>query len=168
MKKMFMMLCALALPACVLFTACDNKDDDAPSTPLAKTVEGTYPVEIGVVLNVGGEDTEETTSDASVVVTAATDNTVNLALNGFNFIDQDIPISLTDIAVSGSEGNATLAYSGAITSEKLVQMGLKNLTGTLNGTIKDGVMDVQLNIELRSEPEDPEPSMIIKVSINSK
>ena len=161
MKKMFMMLCALALPACVLFTACD--DDDDP-TPLAKTVEGTYPVEIGVVLNVGGSDLPETTSDASVVVTAATDNTVNLALNGFNFMGQDIPISLTDIAISGSEGNATLAYSGAITTE----VPLGSLTGTLNGTIKDGVMDVQLNIELRNEPEDPEPSMIIKVSINSK
>ena len=162
MKKMFMMLCALALPACVLFTACDDNND--PETPLAKTVEGTYPVEIGVVLNVGGPDLPETTSDASVVVTAATDNTVNLALEGFKFGEQDIPISLTDIAISGSEGNVTLAYSGAITTE----VPLGSLTGTLNGTIKDGVMDVQLNIELRNEPEDPEPSMIIKVSINSK
>ena len=143
MKKILMMCCALALPALVLFSSC-KKDDDEGKT-LAQSIEKTYPVNIWVSLT-GTPDQTSDPLDASVAITAESSNSVSMSLIGFKFGQAEIPITLTGITVSGSEGNVTLAYNGAITSAELAQMGFTNLTGTLTGTIKGGVMSIQLAI----------------------
>ena len=155
MKKFLMMCCALALPALVLFSSCEKEDD---AKTLAQSVEGTYPVDIRVSLT-GTPSADDEAIDASVAITAASDNSVNMNLIGFQFGQQEIPISLAGITVSGSEGNVTLAYNGTINSEELT--GFQNLTGTLTGTIEGGVMSMQLAINAT-------PTMTINVTIDSK
>ena len=164
MKKFLFMCCALALPACLLFTACNDDDE---SKTLAQTVEGTYPVDIRVGLGSAPDPSSEAI-DASVIVKAAGDNTVNLELKGFSLDgENEVPISLNGITVSGSEGNVTMAYNGVITSDALAALG--HISGSLSGTVKSAVMDLLLNIEVRMSDASAEtPDLVVIVSVKSK
>lgn len=159
-----MMCCALALPALVLFSSC-KKDDDAKT--LAQSIEGTYPVDIRASLK-GTPSADDEPMDASVAITAASSNSVNLNLIGFQFNQKEIPISLTNVSVTGSEGNTSLNYDGAIISEALEAMTIRNTTGTLSGTIQSGVMDLLFKIEARANASDENPYMTVWVTLDSK
>ena len=134
MKKLMLMCCALALPVCMLFTACD-KDKDEETKSLAQSVEGSYEVNISYT---GVEP-----SPATVQVTAESENTIKVDLSGFMIGQATIPISLSGISVSGSEGDVSVSYDGPVEVA-----GMGSGSGKLSGTIKAGKMDLLFQIQL--------------------
>lgn len=143
------MCCMLVLPTCFLFTAC-NKDDDEdgeePQTTLTETIAGTYSVTINVTLKTGGEDMPADPTEATVIITPTNESTVKMELQGFKFIETEIPLSLEGIKATGSKEDIRLSFNGAITAEALADLG--EITGTLSGGVKTKEMDLMLNLKV--------------------
>ena len=158
-----MMLCVALIPALTM-VSCGDDDDNTQS--LAQQVSGTYPVNVWVAIAPGNIDKTQPAIPVNVNVSAAGENSLNFTLSQFKLTSEAEPmdIEVKGMSVTGSEANAVVTYNGIITSTP--PMG--HLTSAITGTIKNKVMDMNLNIELRGQASDPSPAMTIKVAIESR
>ncbi len=113
---------------------------EAEESGLADVIVGNYP---DMVLNVGiGGATPSPMGMGTIVMGKVSASSVSLSLQGFKFGEMEIPVSVADVPVTGSESDVTIDYTGTITA-----MGIPNIPITVAGSVTNGT-SLDLTIDL--------------------
>ena len=136
-----MMLC-IGLPT--VFPCCSDNEEDQPSAPAAKSVEGAYLGDMTCSV-MGSESTFE---DMTFTLAATDDATVSLTMSSFGEPPMQVPeITIPDIKVSGENGTYTLATTNFDT-----ESNGKKISGVVQGTFADNTLDVKINLQYGNMP----------------
>lgn len=160
MNKKLFLLVAFVLSLGLGFTACGDDEKEDPAVDYAAQVAGTYNGELVVDLGTAGGEQDPITRDIKIARKA--DNSIELSLDDFIFMDMPVGDIKVSTAVSENEGVVKLAdvtlseYSlaeGALTADvKLHQSTVKNGKLILNISVTkiklggvEGTPDVEVS-----------------------
>lgn len=146
MHKITTIAMAMFASLCLLFTTTSCSDDnDEPSAPAAKSVEGTYFGDMSCTV-MGSEDIFE---DMTFVVKATDDSTVEVTTPVFGNPPMQMPsVVVPDVKVSGTDGNYTLAPT---TYEGTTESG-KKYSVVLQGSFSGGQLTINFNLQYGAMP----------------
>lgn len=134
----------LAVLSLVSFNSCSD-DDDAPSTPAAKNVEGVYKGDMTCSV-MGSESVFE---DMTFTVSATDDATVSIKISQFGEPPMQVPeITVPGVKVSGSDGTYKLATT-EVSSE--LSNG-KSYTIILDGDFATKQLTIRFSLQYGAMP----------------
>lgn len=143
-KKLFGALLAVLLMTTI--AACsDDKKNDEPAAPAAKSIEGSYtgPMSCTVMGN------ESVFDDLTFEVEATDDATVSVTIPSFGEPPMKMPsMTVSGVAVSGTDGSYTLSS----TEFKGTTANGKSYSGTLTGNSENGTLTLRFNLNYGAMP----------------
>lgn len=126
-------------------TSCGSDDKDEPQTPAARSIAGTYNGDMTCSV-MGSEDLFE---DMTFTVTAVDDSKVNITISSFGNPPMQVPeITIKNVAVSGSDGNYTIAttnFEGDLANGK-------KYSGVIQGNYASEQLNLQFNLQYGAMP----------------
>lgn len=135
---------AIGLGMAAPLTSCSD-NDDKPSAPAAKSVEGTYTGDMSCTV-MGSESAFE---DMTFTVTATDDATVSIAIPCFGNPPMQVPqMTVAGVKVSGEDGS----YALASTEFNGTTDGDKTYSGTLHGTAADKAVTIEFSLQYGAMP----------------
>lgn len=143
LKSIFaiMMLCIV----CVAIMSSCSDNEDEPSIPAAKCVEGTYTGDM--TCTVMGSD--QVFDNVTVNVTTVDESTVNLSVSTFGNPPMQIPgIEIKAVKVSGADGK----YTFADTEFSSTTDTGKAYSGTLRGSFENNTLAIEFNLHYGAMP----------------
>jgi len=144
--KAFRLLPAMMIMALGLFglTSCSS-DDDEPSTPAARSIEGSYTGNMTTSV-MGDEDIIE---DLTFTVTAVDDSKVNLSIPAFGNPPMLLPaMVIENLTVSGSDGSYSIPETvreGTLENGKAYRI-------TVVGAYADDRLTINFNLNYGAMP----------------
>lgn len=154
--KQFLTLLLCACFVSVTTTSCSD-DNDAPATPAAKEIAGTYNGDLDCTV-MGSTDTFE---DKTFVVTATSDSEVSVELAAFGEAPMALPsITVDKLKVTGADG----IYAVDATPFSGTTEAGKQYSGTIKLAYTNGVMVIDFQLQYGAMPV----PMICKFTSNKK
>lgn len=139
------MTLVLSLIFAAALTSCGDDDNDGPDVPAAKEIAGTYYGDIDCTV-MGQTDVFE---DKTIVITATSDNEVNVTLDSFGEAPMALPsITVTGLKVKGNDG----IYSVDATQFSGTTDAGKNYSGTIKVAYTNGVVKVDFQLQYGNMP----------------
>lgn len=130
---------------CVAGMSSCSDNEDEPSIPAAKSVEGTYKGDMTCT----ALGTELVFANITITVTTADESFVNVEISTFGNPPMQIPgIEIKAIKVSGTDGKYTLAdteFSGISDTGNAY-------SGTLRGSFENNTITIGLNLQYGAMP----------------
>lgn len=146
MKKMKSIFATMLLSiVCVAVMSSCSDNEDEPSIPAAKSVEGIYKGEMTCT----AMETELVFDNITMTVTAADESSVNIEISTFGNPPMQIPgLTIRAVKVSGADGRYTLAdteFSGTTDTGKAY-------SGILRGSFENNSITIGLNLQYGAMP----------------
>lgn len=126
------------------FTSCNDKNDE-PTTPVARTISGSYNGDLQCTVM----GNPSNFADCTFTITATDDNTVSVGLPAFGENPMAMPaINVSGVKVTDKDGIATLATTDV---SGLTDTG-KNYTCTVEGTVDGNTLNIRFNLQYGAMP----------------
>lgn len=138
----------VAVASMLSLTSCGSDDNDAPKTPAAKSIAGTYSGDLSCSVMGQVSDYE----DLTFTVTATSDSKVSIQLPAFGEAPMDLPsITAEDLEVTETDDTYTITQKeikGTTSNGKeytlIIAGSCRNSTLTLNYNLQYGKMPMPL------------------------